>query len=124
MKEFLLIIRNEAEQKAALLPAEHQAFLRKCEDYIARLKEAGKLKAAQPMERRGVLVSGTADGWYDEPCGEKGKVIVGYYHLWADNLAEAVALAKENPEFEYSTTASIEVRPVKLKEESTGYIYP
>jgi hypothetical protein len=124
MKEFLLIIRNESAQKASLPPAEHDAFLRKCEAYIDWLAKAGKLKAAQPMERKGVLLSGTKGNWKDEPCGETGRVIVGYYHLLANDLEEAVAMAKENPEFEYGTTASIEVRPLKMKEATTGYTYP
>ncbi len=124
MKEFLLIIRNESVQKSTLSPQAHETFLKKCESYIDRLKKDGKLKAAQPMERSGVLVSGTKDNWTDVPCGETGRVIVGYYHLFANSLEEAVALAKENPEFEYSTTASIEVRPVKMEEKTTGYVYP
>ena len=124
MKEFLLIIRNESTQKANLPPAEHDAFLKKCETYIDRLTKAGKLKAAQPMERNGVLISGAKGDWKNEPCGETGRVIVGYYHLLASNLDEAVELAKENPEFEYGTTASIEVRPLKMKEATTGYHYP
>ena len=38
--------------------------------------------------------------------------------------SEAISLAKENPEFEYSASAKIEVRPVKMKEETTGFVYP
>jgi hypothetical protein len=51
-------------------------------------------------------------------------VIVGYYHILAEDLNHAIALAKGNPEFEYGTTARIEVRPVKMKEESTDFVYP
>jgi hypothetical protein len=29
-----------------------------------------------------------------------------------------------NPEFEYTKTARIEIRPIKMKEESTAYVYP
>ena len=39
-------------------------------------------------------------------------------------LLEAIAIAKENPEFEYGTTATIEVRPVKMMEDATGFVYP
>ncbi|GAC1441206.1 MAG: hypothetical protein NVSMB63_08590 [Sediminibacterium sp.] len=35
-----------------------------------------------------------------------------------------ITYARKNPEFAYGTTASIEVRPVKMKEESTGFVYP
>jgi hypothetical protein len=33
-------------------------------------------------------------------------------------------MAKENPEFEYVPSASIEVRPIKMKEEKTNFVYP
>lgn len=39
-------------------------------------------------------------------------------------MDEAIAIAEGNPEFEYGTTARIEVRPIKMKEESTGFVYP
>jgi len=51
-------------------------------------------------------------------------VIVGYYYLAAKDLDEAIELAKGNPEFEFSTAARIEVRPIKMKEETTGFVYP
>lgn len=38
--------------------------------------------------------------------------------------SKATQLAKGNPEFELWTTARIEVRPVKSKEETTGHTYP
>ena len=49
---------------------------------------------------------------------------VGYYHILANDIDEAVAMAKENPEFEYVLSASIEVRPIKMKEEKTDFVYP
>jgi len=52
------------------------------------------------------------------------KVQVGYYHLKADNLDEAIAIAKRNPEFAFVQGAIIEVRPIKIKEEQTGFVYP
>ena len=45
-------------------------------------------------------------------------------HILAEDLDDAIAIAKGNPEFEYGTTARIEVRPIKMKEETTSYIYP
>ena len=62
--------------------------------------------------------------WKEEPFNETKEVIVGYYHILADDLDEAIAIAKRNPEFEYATTARIEVRPIKMKEDATSYIYP
>ncbi|TWI94540.1 hypothetical protein JN11_04650 [Mucilaginibacter frigoritolerans] len=39
-------------------------------------------------------------------------------------MDEAVAIAKSNPEFEYVVSATIEVRPIKVKEEQTNFVYP
>ena len=45
------------------------------------------------------------------------EVIVVYYHVFANDIDDAISIAKRNPEFEYSTTARVEVRPIKMKEE-------
>ncbi len=58
------------------------------------------------------------------PFNETIEVQVGYYHIVAKDMKEAIEIAKGNPEFEYGTTARIEVRPIKTKEESTSYVYP
>jgi hypothetical protein len=50
------------------------------------------------------------------------EVIVGYYQILAEDLDDALAIAKGSPEFEYGATAKIEVRPIKSKEESTGFV--
>lgn len=49
---------------------------------------------------------------------------VGYYHIQADSIEEAISIAKQNPEFAFVPTASIEVRPVKTKEAQTNFVYP
>lgn len=49
---------------------------------------------------------------------------MGNYHILAKDMDEAISIAKENPEFEYGTTARIEVRLIKTKEETTDYVYP
>lgn len=49
---------------------------------------------------------------------------VGYYHILPKDMNEAKEIAKRNPEFEYGITERIEIRPIKVKEESTGFIYP
>ena len=52
------------------------------------------------------------------------EIQVGYYHIIAQDADEAVAIAKRNPEFEFSTTAQIEVRMIKGSEAQTGFVYP
>jgi hypothetical protein len=124
MKEFMLLIRNGNDSKSAFSPEQNQAFLNACMVYIERLKKNGNLKSAQPLVREGKMISGSNGAWKDGPYNESKEVIVGYYHILAKDLDEAVSVAKGNPEFEYTTTARIEVRPIKMMEESTSYIYP
>ena len=40
------------------------------------------------------------------------------------DIDEAIEIAKGNPEFEYGAKARIEARPIKVREETTGLIYP
>lgn len=120
----MLLIRNESNNFDWLSTEQQQEFLQKCKDYIGELKKEGKLIAAQPLVREGKIISGSTGAWMESTLNNTGVVQVGYYHILADNMDEAVAIAKNNPEFEYGTTASIEVRPVKMKEESTGFVYP
>jgi len=123
MKEFMLLIRNQGDQLSDLSPEQHQQFLIDCMVYINNLVKDGKLKSAQPLVREGKMISGSKGAWKDGPFNETKEVIVGYYHIVATNLDEAIEIAKGNPEFEYTSTARIEVRPMKMKEESTGFEY-
>ena len=120
----MLLIRNESDSENAFSPEQNQAFLKACEVYIENLKKNGNLKKAQPLVREGKMISGSDSAWKDGPFNESKEVIVGYYHILAKDLDEAVAIAKGNPEFAFTTTARIEVRPIKMMEESTSYVYP
>ena len=124
MQEFMLLIRNTAEHQAAWTSPQHQQFLEQCQRYIARLLATGRLKSAQPLERTGVMLSGTAGDWHEGAFPETEEVIVGYYHILATDLNDAVALAKDNPEFAFGATARIEIRPIKTKEARTNFVYP
>ncbi len=120
----MLLIRNHADHQTSWSAEKHQKFLNACEVYIGDLKKNGNLLNAQPMVREGTMIAGTKDAW-NEKHYQKGKeIIVVYYHVLAKDLEEAVAIAKRNPEFDFSTTARVEVRPIKMKEETTGFVYP
>jgi hypothetical protein len=124
MKEFMLLIRNEIDHQAKWSPQTTDRFLKKCEVYISSIEKAGKLKSDQPMVREGKMISGSNGAWKEGPFNETKEVIVGYYHILADDINDAIAIAKGNPEFEFGTTARIEVRPIKLKEEKISFVYP
>jgi hypothetical protein len=99
-------------------------LLKQCEVYIGKLKAANKLIAAQPIIREGCTITKTGDEWNIDPVDATKQIQVGYYHIIADDIDDAIAIAKENPEFAYVSSASIEVRPVKMKEEQTNFVYP
>ena len=120
----MLLIRNEIDHQSQWPAERHQQFLQKCEKYIGALTAEGKLKSAQPMVREGTMISGSKGAWKEGPFNDTKEVIVRYYHILAADLAEAVAIAKGNPEFEFGATARVEVRPVKMKEKKTGFVYP
>jgi hypothetical protein len=124
MHEFFLIIQNTAQSKSELSADHHLDFVKKCESYINDLKKRGKLIAAQPIVREGMIISGNKNGWKEESLNLTNEIQVGYYHIFANDMNEAIEIAKQNPEFEYTATARIEVRPIKTKEERTGFIYP
>jgi hypothetical protein len=124
MKEFMLLIKNQGDGKAALSPEEQQQFLKACQVYIEDLMKNGNLKSAQPLIREGAIISGSEDSFTETPFDKTKEIQVGYYHILAKDLDEAIAIAKRNPEFAFIKGAKIEVRPLKMLEQSTGYNYP
>ena len=124
MKEFMFYIRNEKDAKKSLTEDQHLAFIKQCEVYINKLKSENKLIAAQPIVREGVVIRKSGNGWTEKNILADKETQVGYYHILANNIDEAIKIAKDNPEFAYVPSASIEVRPIKTKEVETGFVYP
>jgi hypothetical protein len=112
MKEFMLLVRTEGDHLAEMSPKEQQEHVTKIGNYIGKLMQEGKLKGAQPLDMAGTVVSGNKGVFKDGPFIESKEVIVGYFHILANDLDEAIAIAKANPVFE-AGKASIEVRPIK-----------
>lgn len=124
MKEFIFLIHKQSNSDKLLTTEKQYEFLKACEAYIEDLKEKGKLISAQPMVLDGIIISKHFDLWKEENLNVNGDIISGYYHILAGDLGEALQIAKSNPEFIYIEGARIEVRPLKTKESSTGFVYP
>lgn len=124
MKEFMFYIRNEKDAKKTLTAEQHLAFVKQCEVYISQLKSEHKLIAAQPIVREGVVIKKVNNTWEERDIIEDTETQVGYYHILANDINEAISIAKNNPEFQYVPSATIEVRPIKTKEQETGFVYP
>lgn len=121
MNQYMLYIRND---QSSLPDDKEQEFLKACESYIEKLKAQGKLISAQPLAHDGAMIGKTNSEWQQTPYLEGQDANAGYYHIYAASLDEAIAMAKNDPEFTYRTNARIEVRPIKTEEDSTGYVYP
>jgi hypothetical protein len=124
MSEFMIQVRNLADHQAGWAPERHLQFVKQCEAYIGALEREGQLIAAQPLQREGRRVAGSPGSWRESALERSGMVQVGYYHIRARDMDEAVAIAKQNPEFEYSASAEVEIRMIKTQEASTGFVYP
>lgn len=111
MKEFMLFIRNEGNPIADLSLEEQQEHVQKVGNFIKNLVEKKKMIAAQPLEMEGEVISFRNGQFIDGPFNETKEVISGYYHILAENLSEAVQLAKGDPRFEDGNWR-IEVRPI------------
>jgi hypothetical protein len=112
MQEFMVFIKTKGDHLADLSPEQQQAHVQKIGQYIGGLMEAGKLKGAQPLETEGAIIYSNKGVFKDGPFNESKEVIVGYFHLVAENLKEAVEIAKANPMFD-DAEGTIEVRPIK-----------
>jgi len=112
MKEFMLFIRSEEDNPIAnLSPEEQQKHVEKVGAYIQELVKNGKMKSAQPLENEGAIVTLQNGSLMDGPYNETKEVISGYYHLIANDLNEAIGIAKADPRFEDGNW-KIEVRPI------------
>src|SRR5215831_14013638 len=100
MQEFLLLIRTEGDYCAEMLPDQYQQHLNKVSDYIRNLKQQGRLIGAQPLSMNGEILQGKKGIFKDGPFIEAKEIIVGYYHILANDLADAKEIAKANPIFQ------------------------
>ena len=123
MKEFMFYIKNDKDPINSLTGEDHLEFVKKCEDYIGLLKSQSKLIAAQPLVREGKIIRKTFGRWNETELTGSSEIQVGYYHILANDIEEAIKIAKANPEFEYVPSASIEVRQIKTRESETGFLY-
>ena len=115
MQEFMLFIKTKGDHLEGLSPEQQQAHVQKVGNYIGGLMKAGKLKGAQPLDMGGAIIHGNKGTFKDGPFNESKEVIVGYFHIVAANLEEAVEIAKANPVFE-DAEATMEIRPIKQME--------
>jgi hypothetical protein len=111
MKDFLLIIRTEGNVWSDLSPEQLQKHMEHGTAYIGNLMKEGKLKSANPVDKGSRIVTESNGVMKDGPFNETKEVIAGYFLVAAQDIDEAVGIAKANPIFKDIPTR-IEVHPM------------
>jgi hypothetical protein len=111
MKDFLLILKTEGSVWTDLSAEQLQKHMEHGAAYIGNLMKRGILKNANPVDKGSRIVTKNNSGMNDGPFNETKETVAGYFLIEANDLDEAVGIAKANPIFEDIPT-KIEVYPL------------
>lgn len=100
MKEFMLFIRAKGNPIGNLPKEKQEEHIKKIGGYIQDLVTQGKMKNAQPLIPNGLILSNLDGDFINQAINEKEEMIVGYYHIQAENMNEAIKIAKSDPRFD------------------------
>lgn len=109
MSEYLVISKGQWDEDKS--PEEIQQAIDAFYVWHDKLVREGKMKSGQRLAQQKAIVSKL--GVIDGPFAETKEVIGGYWHFLAGSLAEAAALAAQNPCLACGLT--YEVRPVEME---------
>jgi hypothetical protein len=112
MEKFLLLIREDAEQREKMTQEEFDQCIQIMSGWVESLAQAGNFISCEPLEHRGRMV-GKDNVVSDGPFIEAKEAISGYFLIHAENLEQAASIAQTNP-FVLAGRMSMEVRPVIL----------
>src|SRR4029079_11527106 len=111
MKDFLLILKTEGSVWTDLSPEQLQKHMEHGNAYIGIVVKKGKLKNANPVDKGSRIVTESNGTMKDGPFNETKEVVAGYFLIAAEDINEAVEIAKANPIFKDIPT-KIEVHPM------------
>ena len=107
--EYILLFRGTDWHKG-LSPEQMEKVMNQWMAWFNGLKEDGRAKGGQPLERSGKVVSGKKAVVADGPYAESKEEIGGYFLLQVADIEEATAIAKQCPGLPYGIV--VEVRTV------------
>ena len=112
MSQFMLFIRN-GEEPNELSPEQIQQAIQRFSAWARKLREQGKLVAAEKLKDNEGLLLRTRNGQIvvDGPFAETKETIGGYFIVEAATLDEAVELTKECPAL--SNGGIVELREIE-----------
>jgi len=112
MEKFMLLIRQDLEEVNQMTKEEYQVRLDLMLGWVAQLTETGNFITAEPLLTTGRYVTKT-EVLSDGPFIEAKEAVSGYFIINAENLDQAVSLAKQCPQI-LTNDVVIEVRPIRL----------
>ena len=107
--EYLVISRGQWDENKT--PEEIQAAIDAFYEWHDQLVGEGRMRSGQRLARASMMIS--KHGITDGPFIESKEVIGGYWFFIADSLAEAAALAAQNPCL--ACGLMYEVRPIETE---------
>jgi hypothetical protein len=109
MEKFMLIFQGG--KMDGLSPEEMQAQMGKWFGWIEKLRKTEQYVSGEPLLPGGKLVSGPGGKTVtDGPYTEGKEVVGGFFVIKARDLADAVAISKDCPDFGYG--GSVQIRQV------------
>jgi hypothetical protein len=113
MSQFILFIRGGGDLSVDLSPEQIQEAIKKYSAWAQKLRTEGKLVSAEKLKDNEGMSLSMRNGQVvvDGPFTETKETIGGYFVINAENLEEAIAIAKESPGL--SRDATIEVREIE-----------
>lgn len=106
--EYLLLFRNNAWYQD-LTPGEIEAAMDRFNAWFQQLNRAGKFKSGAPLAAVGKTVT-SRHVVTDGPFAESKEAVAGFFVVRAEDMDEAVELAKGCPGLEFGQT--VEVRAI------------
>ena len=112
MSQFMLLIRN-GDEPSQLSPEEIQQAIQRFSAWARKLREQGRLVAAEKLKDNEGLLLSTRNGQIvvDGPFAETKETIGGYFLIEAGNLEQAIEITKECPALDNG--GKVELREVE-----------
>jgi hypothetical protein len=109
MPQYAVLIYS---QDSAHAPDATQEDLAECDDHAGELLAEEAMLAAYAFAPRACARSIRADGITDGPFVDSPQVVAGVYVVEADDLDQALRIARTNPVVRGAGGGGVEVRPI------------
>lgn len=97
MQEFMMLFRSEPDDAQALSPDEIQESIKQWQDWIGSIAAQGKFVSTNQLGFEGKVVKANNQVITDGPYASLKEIVGGYIIVKANNLDEAIELAKGCP---------------------------